>query len=263
VVFDNMSTLSDELSDSICRLATGACYRNRRLYTDKDEEFFRYRKPALLNGIDELPTRGDLLSRSLLLTTLDISEKYNPDFEEEFEKHRGEFFGAMLDVLAAGLKELPNVKLERPPRMKAFARFGIAIEVALGYTRGSFMEAYGEMLTDISLANFEASPVAIAVHRFLKSKEGKEWKGTALELLEALSEFLDERQDELIQLLKHPKFPKTGPALSAELTRSETALKKLGVSFVRGKTHLGRFIELKLSVLQVVDKDKSKKSASA
>lgn len=172
------------------------------------------------------------------------------DFWKDFAEHRGEFFGAMLDVLAVGLRELPNVKLERLPRMADFCRFGSATEAALGYARGSFMEAYSETLQDIQLANFEASPVAIAIYRLLKSKE-KVWKGTALELLEALHEFLDDRHDELVQLLRHPKFPKTANALSAELSRAESSLKKLGVSFARGKTHLGRFIELKLSVIQI------------
>jgi hypothetical protein len=249
VVLDNLSSISDDFSDSICRLATGGCYRNRRLYTDSDEEFFTYKRPTIVNGIAELATRGDLLDRSLLLRGIEIAD-FRADILKDFDVHHGAFLGSLLDVLSAGLKALPDVN-EKMPRMADFCRLGIATEIAQGYPKGSFMAAYDENLDEIQLTSFEASPIAVVIFRLLKSIGESGWKGTALELLQKLHDFIGDpaqSDDSITQLLKHQKFPKTANALSAELARVGPALTRLGVSFTRGRTHWGRYIVLKLAV---------------
>jgi hypothetical protein len=56
------------MADALCRLATGGGYAIRRLYTDADEALFEAQRPVLLTGIEELPLRGDLIDRALMLT---------------------------------------------------------------------------------------------------------------------------------------------------------------------------------------------------
>jgi hypothetical protein len=71
--FDNLSSLSPNMSDALCRLATGGGYAVRRLYTDADEALFDAQRPVLLTGIEELPIRGDLIDRALMLTLPPVS----------------------------------------------------------------------------------------------------------------------------------------------------------------------------------------------
>src|SRR5690606_26316514 len=66
--FDNLSGLSADAADTFCRLSTGAGVKIRQLYADDSEKIFSAAKPILANGIDDIATRGDLLSRSLLIT---------------------------------------------------------------------------------------------------------------------------------------------------------------------------------------------------
>src|SRR5262249_38658689 len=40
LAFDNISTLPDWISDTLCRLATGGGFATRQLYSDHDEELF-------------------------------------------------------------------------------------------------------------------------------------------------------------------------------------------------------------------------------
>ena len=56
------------LSDALCRLATGGGFGTRQLYSDDEESLFEARRPVLLNGIEEVAVRGDLLDRSLIVT---------------------------------------------------------------------------------------------------------------------------------------------------------------------------------------------------
>src|SRR5579872_5121171 len=67
LAYDNLSHLVPWLSDAICRLSTGGGFGTRQLYTDEDEILFDAMRPVIIDGIEELATRGDLLDRSIIL----------------------------------------------------------------------------------------------------------------------------------------------------------------------------------------------------
>src|SRR5690606_22857722 len=68
IVLDNLSGIPNWLSDAICRLSTGGGFATRALYTDDEEAIFEATRPVILNGIDDVVSRSDLLDRSLVLT---------------------------------------------------------------------------------------------------------------------------------------------------------------------------------------------------
>jgi len=73
--FDNFSSIPEWLSDALCRLATGAGFATRALYTDSEETLFSAKRPIILNGIPDLMTRGDLADRALAVTLEQIKEE--------------------------------------------------------------------------------------------------------------------------------------------------------------------------------------------
>jgi hypothetical protein len=124
VAFDNVSSLPLWLSDTLCRLATGGGFATRQLHTDQDEVLFDVQRPVILNGIEEMVDRPDLADRSILLTLEPIPEhRRRPEDElwKAFEVARPRIIGALLDMTAHGLKELPNTRLVGFPRMADFA----------------------------------------------------------------------------------------------------------------------------------------------
>ena len=67
VACDNVSYISNELSDALCRLSSGATFSKRANYTDADESVIKAARPVLLNGIpDKLANRADLADRHRL-----------------------------------------------------------------------------------------------------------------------------------------------------------------------------------------------------
>ena len=64
LAFDNVSGLPAWLSDALCRLATGAGFAARQLYTDQDEVLFAACRPIILNGIEDIVSRSDLADRA-------------------------------------------------------------------------------------------------------------------------------------------------------------------------------------------------------
>ena len=51
--YDNVSFLTQQQSDCLCRLATGAGVRIRKLHTDAQQVCFGFARPVILNGIPD------------------------------------------------------------------------------------------------------------------------------------------------------------------------------------------------------------------
>ena len=240
LAFDNLSGIPDWLSDAFCRLSTGGGFATRQLYSDDEEVIFDAQRPVVLNGIDDLVWRHDLLDRSIVLNLPVIPEserKPEAEFWREFEEARPYILGALLDVVAAGLRNLPNTKLDRLPRMADFALWVTACEEALPWPAGGFMAAYtGNRQEQIDSA-LENDPLAQAVKKLL-DQSGGSWEGTASELLEALEEQIDER------VKKTKSWPGTPRALSGRLKRSATFLRQAGIEVEFVRTKHARYIHI-------------------
>src|SRR5262245_43306699 len=145
IALDNLSHLPDWLSDALCRLATGSGFATRELYTDSDETIFAAQRPIVLNGIEEVGTRGDLLDRAITLYLPTIPEEQRQDeqdFWQAFEQARPQILGALLDIVSRALQHLPTTTLSRKPRMADFALWGCAAAEACGWTPQDFLDAY-------------------------------------------------------------------------------------------------------------------------
>lgn len=134
VAYDNLLGMSPDLSDSLCRLATGGGFATRALYTDDGEKLFHASRPILLNGIEELGSRPDLLERSLAVHLPAISEdarRSEAGLWRLYDEVRPAVLGALLDAVAASIRNLPDVSLAKRPRMADFAEWVVAAEDAL------------------------------------------------------------------------------------------------------------------------------------
>ena len=100
--------------------------------------------PAVPVRIEDIVTRPDLADRAILLTLAPIAERQRrPEHAlwREFELARPHILGALLDAAAHGLHMLPQVRLQRLPRMADFALWATACESAFR-PAGSLETAY-------------------------------------------------------------------------------------------------------------------------
>jgi hypothetical protein len=260
IAMDNLSEITPELSDIMCRVATGGSFRTRELYTNDEEMIFTYRRPLVINGIEDLPVRPDLLDRALLIHVEPIEpekRRDERDFWNEFEQARPRLFGAVVDAVSAGLRLVDDVRLSSSPRMADFFRWGVAIEQHLGFPAGTFLAAYSANIEDANAAALEASPVAKVIHDFLSFHDGR-FRGTALELLQALDQFIEANEkswnasgSSQALVRKHPQYPKAANQLSAAIARVEPNLAKLGIKIQRGRNHGGRYVCLELNPSEI------------
>jgi hypothetical protein len=221
ILLDNLSRVEAWLSDALCRLSTGGGFAARKLYTDDEEAMFNAQRPVILNGIEEIVHRGDLLDRSLILDLPAIpDERRVPEekFWADFEVARPRVLGALLSAVASGLQHRGSVKLSALPRMADFAVWATACEPALGLQSGSFMDAYRENITAANEVVLEASPVVAPLWDI------GPFEGTAQELLEKLRQAVGDSTTRL------HIWPKTPRGLSGLLRRLAPNLRRAGVS---------------------------------
>jgi hypothetical protein len=221
--FDNVSGLRTWISDTLCRLATGGGFAVRRLYTDQDEVLFDACRPIILNGIEDIVSRPDLADRAIYLTLEPIPEERRKPIDDIMailEQQRPAILGALLDAVSHGLRYLPDVHLERLPRMADFARWGTACEGTM-WPPGTFMTAYAGNLEDAVTNVIEADLVATAVQQLMAKRT--DWTGTASDLLGALNSTVEERTT------RTKAWPDTPRGLSGRLRRAATVLRKVGI----------------------------------
>jgi len=234
VAVDNVSSLEPWLSDCLCRLSTGGGFATRELYTDQDEVIFLAQRPVVLNGIEEIVTRSDLLDRSLLVELPLIPEdrrQRTSEFWRAFEAAQPRLLGALLDAVSTGLRRERQVQLARLPRMADFAVWATAAAPALGWSDDTFINAYMNNRSDAHEVALDVSPVA-AVIRILADQ--RDWTGTSAELLEELTQLADEA------IRRAKSWPATPRQLGAILRRLAPNLRAVGVEVgFRNQRELG------------------------
>jgi hypothetical protein len=247
LAFDNLSALSNEMSDALCRLTTGGGLGGRKLYTDADEAIFQATRPVIINGIEEVVTRGDLLDRSVLLhlpTLSPAQRRGETEFWREFEDARPRILGALLDAVSGALRNRDTVTLTEHPRMADFARWSCAAAPALGWMAEKFLQAYSHNIQSANDLVIEASPVAQAVLKLMEHQHV--WEGTATQLLSVLTPWLEG--------IPASERPRSAQTLSNALRRVAPTLSKVGVEVIFGQRKNGgnrdRLISISLQPTQ-------------
>ncbi len=239
VVLDNLSRIPGWLSDALCRLSTGGGFSTRTLYENDEETIFDAQRPIILTGIEELPTRGDLLDRSLIVTLPAIPESHRkPEglIWKEFNEAAPRMLGVLYDAVAAGLRNLPSTTMPSLPRMADFALWATAAETGIGLPSGAFMAAYHGNRTAGNELALEASPVAKTIMDFTAGTSA--WTGTATDLLNELDQVAGDR------VRRQRNWPQSGRSLAGILKRLAPNMRAVGVDVELGRTKNGRFITI-------------------
>ncbi len=226
VAFDNLSGISPELSDGLCRLATGGGLGTRKLYTNDEESLFDVQRPVMGNGIDEFATRSDLLDRSILIQLPEVAEggyRTERQFWAEFEEAQPRILGALLDAVSTALRRVDTVEVEGTYRMADFVEWVVAAEPALGVSEGTFLHAYAENRADANEVALEGSPVVEPLKQLLRANRGT-WSGSATELLEALKT----QRAAPVNLSSARGWPQKPRVLSSVLRLLKPNLEKIG-----------------------------------
>lgn len=235
--YDNLSSLAKEMSDALCCLSTGAALGTRRLYTNDEEAVMNAKRPCILNGIDSIVTRPDLLDRIIINNPVSIPEnkrRTEKDLDAAFEKLRPGILGLVLDATVCGLKNIGNVVISEYPRMADFTAWVVACEMALPWAPGQFLEVYKRSRREAMTALFETDRFAQAVYNLALGTPGKTYTATAADLLSTLN-----IREHIYSDHVPTGWPKSANKIRGRLNRVSPQLRAVGCTWSAEVTEKG------------------------
>jgi len=226
--FDNLTSISEKISDLLCVAATGGGYSTRKMYSDDEETILSFKRCIILNGINVVASKADLLDRCILLELARIDEserKAEQEVWQEFNDDKPAILSGIFTVLSKALQIRPTVKLAGLQRMGDFSIWGYAIAEAIKPGLGdSFLKAYSLNIKRASEEATSAHPVASAIIAMMRKTDY--WQGSVTELLGHLEDVASrERID-----IRNKVWPKGPHVLSRRINEILSNLKQCGIS---------------------------------
>jgi len=214
LTYDNVSKISGNLSDALCRVATGGGISKRTLYTDTDVTVVKVKRPVIINSIVDVVTRSDLADR-LMLLRLDATKTRMTEraVNQQFERYQPKALGAILKGVQSAIRNHSTVQLPVLPRMADAAAWGEAALRGLGAEPMAFYNAFMRAAEDATAQVVEENPVGELLHKI--ATEGGGFQGTASRLLRRMKEASADASGEL---------PPDATRLSATIRRLNPAL---------------------------------------
>jgi len=223
--WDNVSSLSDDISDALCRLATGGGIGMRTLYTTVDETLMDLTRPVIMTSIGNVTERADLQDRVINIFLQPISDEQRRDEERLFKAFNADapkIVGFLLHALSTLMKNLDSVELKSMPRMADFARKIVAMAPAIGWTEDEALAAYKLNTNRADQLLLENSLIAAPLIKLME-RNAFDWFGSMTELMSDLSDAAN--QDS--RIIGHTRWPKQANAMRAELNYCLPALRRI------------------------------------
>jgi hypothetical protein len=223
LAFDNVSFISNKMSDALCVISTGTgAQGGRALYTNAEESAVRVCRPVAMNGIPDVVERGDLVDRSIHVHLPRIDPRLRRDdmeFWDSFHVDHPRLLGSLMNAALKAMQNYGNVVLAEKPRMSAFAVWAVAAEQAFGWKPGRLMEVYKNNRSAAESQMLEFNGMASALLRMMAKQ--KEFSGTYSDLIGQLEMNIGPRE----------RLPQTSHSFAAELKRIRPALERQGLRF--------------------------------
>jgi hypothetical protein len=255
LAYDNVSSISNDMSDGFCRLVSGGGIATRALFSNEELSVLYAQRPVILSGIEEFVARGDLIDRCVFIHLESIQpdrRRTEADSWKAFHADYPRILGGILDAVAGALRELPSVHLRELPRMADYAKWGEAVSRALRWNSGAFLSTYRSNRREATMPALVDSPVAAALCDMASILQDRRWQGrTPAELFAQLTHFVDQTTAASVRDLNFGEarkilaasavgWPRDPQSFAKELRRVAPMLRLHGLSVDFQRTNQGR-----------------------
>lgn len=196
---DNVSHISDQQSDWVCRAQTGAAHAARELHTNGGVFIAKLKNPILLNGIPEhLSSRPDFADRIIAISLRRLAERRSAEeLAAEFKVKLPGLLGLLCHGVSAALRNLPTTNVVDGPRMIDACIWAEAAAPGLGIEPGRITTAWRANRQQADREALAVHEVALAVVALLdeaERAEGRaEWRGDPQGLYNRLCDLAGDR----------------------------------------------------------------------
>lgn len=189
--YDNVQRLSEDQSNTFCKLSTGAGITFRKLYSNDDEYTWTGTRSAIPTAITDPINADDLRSRCLFISLSELGQSFVTEaaMEERLEEHHADVFSLVLDAVSASMKRLPSAS--SPSRMGDLLEKCRLAKDVIGVTDDELDRVFQQpQATTASSDTSAGSSLIWAVTDLLFRSERARWEGTASDLADALNQIV-------------------------------------------------------------------------
>lgn len=236
VAFDNLSHITDTMSDALCRISTGSALAKRKLFTDTEAVQYFVKKPVILNGIDLFAERRDLRRRCVHVE-LERIDKPRPInlLSRQFQSIHPKILGWLIKSVQLALKEEISETLDLTD-LASFVSFICRTEKMFPVSGRQFIDLFKTNRLNVSIATISENPITTFLNELLADKE--EWQGSMTELY---SLFFKKYADTPFK----SQIPKDAKSLSRKIRRLISDLENMGVEVTFSRDEKVRSIHIK------------------
>lgn len=237
--FDNASSIKPNIADLVCSAVTGGAYHKREYYTTAQERIIPYKSMIIVNGLDIISRRTDLMERTVLLELDPITPKNRKTAKEVatvFHSLLPKIIGAIFDAIQKVLV-MEDFELKTLSRMADYELWSCKFAVAMGCCTA---EEFQKILRDnaqkvIDTVSF-GNPTVFSIVEFMRGKSLH---------VEGVESFYSKCVDILREKATAHEvkmFPKGSAAFSRAIAGLEPNLKAYGITI--SKANIGPNKEL-------------------
>ncbi|KFM21485.1 DNA primase protein [Marine Group I thaumarchaeote SCGC AAA799-B03] len=228
--FDNVTKISQGMSDVLCRAITGSGNVKRELYTNSEETILNFRRKIILNGIVPSVDYPDLQDRMISYDRIPLQNNQrltDKEFQERFNRLLPSAIGQIFKTIQKSLIHYGEVKQDVKPktRLADFEIWGETISRELGYEPNSFLETFYEKQKQTSIASIDSQPLVETILRLMDDKtEYENTMSNCYKTLVAKATELD-----IDTKSQYVRFPKASNQVSKQLVTLKPILRKIGI----------------------------------
>ena len=240
--FDNITDIPPWLSNALCKGVTGDAVLQRVLHSDEDIGVYSFQRVIALTTIAiRHDVAGDLADR-ILLVEPEVIDKRRTEADVTAARAAAlpGALGAILDLIAGVLRELPGTAVDNAPRMADFAKVLAALDTVTGWDT---LASYRAKVASLALSLIEGNTFAYAIYRLATcpSPGGLDpgtWEGTAGELLDTLRRICQDAR------MTASDLPDDVRAVGRQVREIAPSLRKAGVDIRPRKSGPRRLLRI-------------------
>lgn len=217
ICIDNLSRITPQISDALCRASTGDGDVQRQLFTNGGLYVTSFRKIVIINGIRVEGIQDDLADRLVRFKLPVISAETRlteSSIRKKWQELKPSILGSLLDIVARTIACQDAVNLSSTPRMADFAEVLAAMDIAIG------TKSFAQYLDEVSASAWESLSGDLVVNAVAKHT-APAWSGRAKDLVDLI-------ETDTFARLNSEEWPNTGRKMSSWLNRIAPTLRKAG-----------------------------------
>jgi hypothetical protein len=230
VAWDNVSRMSADVSDHLCRLVTGDSSEKRALWSDDDQHVMSYRRTGIMTAISLPQMKPDALERVVPIHLQRMGDEDRVSetiIEERLLEAHPQALGALCTAVVQVLRNLPAILAHDPagPRMKDYW-------MTIGAFDPECAAAYAASVETVLQDAAQDDPFVQSVLAWLRGCENYFWTGymqTAYELVGTMRLMLPSGAGH------DGWWPQSSSQFSRALALQQRPLEKLGVQLLLGQ----------------------------